>query len=189
MFGFLRGKVAPPAGPDGAPQADVPAPAGDLSTHTGPSPFRRAPSDAMRRFEDLEQPPQGVPYTDPRHNLEMLSRFAYAWFGGRFPNQPLPDWSLVAQSNLDRFHAPLTDVQVKDRESRTEKSRGILFPTAVVNPPQYLRHGGAAPIGIGPEQITQFRASTDSMRPAQGNGPGSTFVNTIYMGQGFAAET
>ena len=139
----------------------------------------------------------GPELVDPRHNLYMPTRFAMGWFGGLIPNQPLPDWSLVAQSNTQRFHAALTPIQEKARltgkggakGSPQERGKGTLFPTAVVNPPEYLRHGGGAPIGIGPMQIQDFHVATDAMHPTRGNGPGSTFANAPFMAGGFAAET
>lgn len=167
---------------------DVAPPAGDGSEHSGPGPFDRARSLQMRAFNDLEQPPIGPVYVDPRHNLYMPSRYAQGWFGGLIPNQPLPEWSLIAQAHTQRFHAPQTELQVRDKSTRTQKRRGP-FPTALVNPPLYLRHGGAPPIGIGPIQIQSFKVATDNAHQQSGNGPGSTYANIPYMGGGFAAET
>lgn len=167
---------------------EVAPPAGDGSDHTGAGPFDRAQSLQMRAFNDMEQPPIGPVYVDPRHNLYMPSRYGMSWFGGLIPNQPLPEWGLIAQSHTARFHAPSTDRQVAEKSKRNGKGRNG-FPTALVNPPQYLRHGGTVPIGIGPMQIQNFKMTTDSVHPNAGNGPGSTYANIVGMGSGFAAET
>lgn len=169
-------------------------PAGDGAEHTGANAFdRRQLSRMMREFNDLDQPPQGPVYVDPRHNLHMPTRFAMGWFGGLIPNQPLPDWSLISASNDGSHHAPpgtpIIGKGGSKKTSKQEKGKGVLFPTAVVNPPLYLRHGGAVPIGIGPMQVREFHVSTDALHPETGNGPGSTYPNAPFMSGGFAAET
>jgi len=198
VFGF-RGKPAPagPGSPDSiGPEYTKPRPAGDGATHTGTRPWDGAPSHVQRAFDDLDQPPIGPVLVDPRHNLYMGTRYAMSWFGGQWPNQPLPDWSIVAQANTLRFHAPDSPIQQKAKAAERGGTKaperhilGGLFPTAVVNPPQYLRHGGAAPIGIGPLQVQDFHVATDAMHPDRGNGPGSSYAHATFMGAGFAAET
>lgn len=181
-----------PAGPDGSGGKDSEyPPAGDGATHTGTRPFDRARSRMMREFNDMEQPPQGPVYVDPRHNLHMPTRYAMSWFGGLIPNQPLPDWMMASATNSDRFHAPAGRSIFGDRggakPSKQERGKGVLFPTAVVNPSLYLRHGGAVPIGIGPAQVQEFHASTDAVHPETGNGPGTAYANAPFMAGGFAA--
>lgn len=196
----MFGRKAAPAGPGPqdtiGPEGSMFAPAGDASDHSGRRAWDGAPSLQQRAFDDLEQPPIGPVLVDPRHNLYMPTRYAMSWFGGLIPNQPLPDWSLVAQSNTPRFHAPDSPIQANARAAQRGGAKqpeahilSGLFPTAVVNPPQYLRHGGAAPIGIGPLQVQDFHVTVDAMHPDRGNGPGSTYPHATFMGSGFAAET
>lgn len=185
-------KGVAPAGADGvfAKQGMAP-PAGDASTHTGPFTNDVSAEPEQRLWTDLEQPPIGPVLVDARHNLYMKSRYGMRWEGGLWPVQILPDWSIVSSNfAMERFHAPLTESQARDRASRPEKGKGSQFPTAVVNPAQYMRMAFGAPIGIGPVQIQEFHASTDaSSRASSGIGPPATWPAPTFMSGGFAAET
>lgn len=119
-----------------------------------------APTEEMREWDVQWQGPIGV-YGDPNTpetsqknwNAYFRSRFGMSWFGGLYPNQPLPS------------------PRIRDSSITWDK----MIASAYMNEAVYLRHGGSAPVGIGPIQVQQFKESTDNLKPEIGSGPGSTW--------------